>query len=60
MKLPFGKYKGHDTQDPEVPTHYLAWLEEQDFIRPKMRADLQAELKNRSDNRPGAGKVVQP
>lgn len=58
MKLPFGKYKDHLLSDPAVPTHYLEWLEQQDFIRGPLRVALNEEIGNRRDNRPGAGKVV--
>lgn len=58
MKFLFGKYKGSDTSDPEVPITYLTWLEEQEWIKPELRKDLNIEIKRRSGDRPGAGKVV--
>ncbi len=58
MKLTFGKYKGLDTADPEIPPGYLIWLEEQSWIDDYLRVDLNAELQRRNGARPGAGKVV--
>ncbi len=56
MILPFGKYKGHDTADPDIPVTYLVWLEEQEWVRDKLREDLNAEIERREGDRPGAGK----
>lgn len=58
MKLLFGKHKGLDTSDPEIPVTYLKWLEEQQFIRPELRTDLFEEIRRRDGDRPGAGKAV--
>lgn len=58
MKFLFGKYNGLDTADPDVPVDYLKWLEQQDWIRPELRTDLNAEIARRDGDRPGAGKAV--
>ena len=58
MTLPFGKWKGRDLSDDEVPLSYLVWAEEQDFITPQLRNDLNFEINRRTGQRPGAGKVV--
>jgi hypothetical protein len=59
MKLPFGKYKDKDTSDPEVPTHYLKWFEENiNTMSSALRADINAEIERREGDRPGVGKVV--
>jgi len=58
MKLPFGKYKGLDIADPDIPVAYFEWLEEQDWIKPELRKELQFEISRRRGDRPGAGRVV--
>lgn len=58
MTLRFGKFKGLDTADPEIPATYLAWVEEQQFISDELRKDLNEEIRRRRGDRPGAGKAV--
>jgi hypothetical protein len=58
VRLEFGKSKGLETDDPDVPVTYLAWLEEQAWITDSLRRELQFEIKRRRGDRPGAGKVV--
>jgi uncharacterized protein (DUF3820 family) len=57
MEMPFGKYKGEDITD--VPTDYLSWLEEQDWIREPMRKAVQFELERRSSDISSLGRIVQ-
>lgn len=46
MKLTFGKFRGEDIVDVELS--YLSWLEEQDWIRPDLRAAVQFEIQRRT------------
>lgn len=57
MNLPFGKYRGLDVADPEIPVTYLKWLEEKD-IPPRLRDGLNEEIRRREGDRPGSGKAV--
>ena len=54
--MPFGKYQYEDILD--VPLHYLKWLEEQPWVLPILRKELQFEINRREGDRPGAGKVI--
>jgi uncharacterized protein (DUF3820 family) len=56
MTLRFGKYKDRDTSDPEVPTSYLIWLEEQEWVNDALREDLNIEIERREGNRSSIGK----
>ena len=56
MELLFGKHKGMDLRD--VPSSYLKWLEEQDWIKDDLRKELNFEIERREGDRPGMGKVV--
>ena len=58
MTLSFGKYRGFDTADPEIPVTYLIWLEEQEWLNERLREDIEVELQRRQGDRPGMGKVV--
>jgi len=56
VKLTFGKYKGEELH--EVPISYLMWLEEQDWVRPDLRKDLQYEIARRTGDVSSLGRVV--
>ncbi len=58
MTLRFGKYKDSDTSDPDVPTSYLIWLEEQDWVNDELREDLNLEIERRTSNRSSIGKDI--
>lgn len=58
MRMQFGKYKGMDVLD--VPLDYLQWLEEQTFLRPEQRKDVQFEIERRIGDNSSLGKVVRP
>ncbi len=45
MKLPFGKYKGCDSQD--VPESYLAWLADWEHLREPLKSAIRAERERR-------------
>ena len=44
--MPFGKYKGKFIAD--VPDDYLRWLEPQEFVYPRLRQAIRAELAERA------------
>ena len=58
MRMTFGKYKGSDILD--VPLDYLQWLEQQDWIRPEQRKEINFEIERRTGNITSLGKVVRP
>ena len=45
--MKFGKHKGQLLSD--CPTEYLDWLADQTWIRPELKADVEAELNKRPD-----------
>jgi uncharacterized protein (DUF3820 family) len=63
MTLPFGKYKGLELDDPEIPNSYIEWLEEQPWLDEwcdgELADEVAAELKHRiaKRTRPGAGRI---
>lgn len=57
MKLVFGKYSGYDTSDDAVPESYLRWLEEQPWVKERLRDALNDELERRGpDGRSSIGR----
>jgi len=58
MKWPFGKYKGEDIID--LPIEYLQWVEQQSFLNPLVREEVQYELTRRLGDVSSLGKVKQP
>lgn len=53
MKLNFGKHKDEDITD--IPTRYLKWLEEQDWIDESLRRELNHEIERREGDRSSLG-----
>ena len=56
MRLTFGKHSGEDTSD--VPLDYLRWLEEQQWVDPVLREDLNHQIKLRTGDITSVGKVI--
>lgn len=55
MKLPFGKHAGEHIED--VDLGYLKWLEEQGWLRPATRIEVQHEIKRREGDITSLGKM---
>jgi uncharacterized protein (DUF3820 family) len=55
MRLPFGKFKGEHIED--VDLGYLKWLEEQEWLQPSTRVNLQHEIERREGDVTSLGKV---
>lgn len=58
MRLTFGKHKGMDILD--VPLDYLQWLEQQYWLCPEQRKEIQFEIERRTGDRSSLGRVVKP
>ena len=56
MKITFGKYKGRDIDDKEIPPHYLIWMEENVNMPKGAREEINLEIKRRSNDRSSIGK----
>jgi len=57
MRMPFGKFKGEHLEDID-DTSYLTWLEQQDWLKPELRAAVQHEIDRRTGDVTSAGRVV--
>jgi uncharacterized protein (DUF3820 family) len=58
MRITFGKHRDEDITD--VPTSYLAWLEEQEWLHgkfPELAKEVQHELRRRQGDVSSLGRV---
>ena len=45
--IPFGKHKGELCSD--IPVDYLDWLIGQDWLKPQLKAEIEAHLESRTE-----------
>lgn len=53
MRLTFGKFKGEELDD--VPISYVRWLEEQEWLEPRLREECQLLIRRVEDDRSSIG-----